>query len=106
MFDIRGERGMLLLKRCSTIVRLLDMAAPTDVQHEKQYLINIEGTDYPWDSSTITVPQLRGLGSIPADQEVQEIDLEDNTERTLGADEVVHLQPGKGFAKKVRFQRG
>ena len=52
------------------------------------------------------MPELRELGSIPSDQQIQEIDLAENTERTLGEDEIVTLKPGKGFAKKVRFQRG
>lgn len=35
-----------------------------------------------------------------------EINLEDNTERTLDEREVVELKPGHGFAKKVRYKRG
>jgi hypothetical protein len=76
-----------------------------DAKHPK-YTLDIEGTDYPWDSDTITVPQIRELGSIPSDQQTQEIDLKENTERTLSETEVVKLKPGQGFAKKVRFQRG
>jgi hypothetical protein len=74
--------------------------------HGPKYLINIEGTDYPWDSRTITVPQIRQLGGIPADQAIVEINLQTQEERTLGEDEIVTLQPGRGFAKKVKFQRG
>ena len=37
---------------------------------------------------------------------VLEINLQDNTERTLDEHETVHLKPGMGFAKKVRYQRG
>jgi hypothetical protein len=77
-----------------------------DNEHGPKYLIDIEGADYPWDHDTITVPQIRELGSIPEDQQVQEINLEDNTERTLVEDGVVTLKPGHGFAKKIRFQRG
>jgi hypothetical protein len=82
------------------------MSPQTDNDHGRKYLIDIEGTDYPWDHDTITVPQIRELGSIPQDQQVQEINLEDNIERTLDEDEVVTLKPGHGFAKKIRFQRG
>jgi hypothetical protein len=79
----------------------------TKTQNPKpEYLVDIEGVDHPWKSGTITVPQLRTLGSIPSDQQMQEVDLKHNTERTLPEDEVVTLKPGKGFAKKVRFQRG
>lgn len=71
-----------------------------------KYVLDIEGTEHPWNEDTITVPQIRKLGSIPPDQQIQEIDLKDNTERTLSETEIVTLKPGKGFAKKVRFQRG
>jgi hypothetical protein len=71
-----------------------------------KYEINIEGTIYPWGSPTITVPQLRALAGIPADQQMLEIELATNQERTLPEDAVIELQPGKGYAKKVRYQRG
>jgi hypothetical protein len=70
------------------------------------YDVNIEGEIHPWKHETITVPQLRELGGYPADQEMIEVDLKDNTETVLAADAVVHLKPGKGFAKKVEFKRG
>jgi hypothetical protein len=71
-----------------------------------KFFVNIEGTEYPWDQDTITVPQIRRLGSLPTDIPVLEINLEDNTERTLDENETVHLKPGHAFAKKVRYQRG
>jgi hypothetical protein len=71
-----------------------------------KYEINIEGNLYPWGSATITVPELRGLASIPSDQPMLEIDLATNEERTLLEDEVIELKPGKGFAKKIKYQRG
>jgi hypothetical protein len=71
-----------------------------------KYEINIEGTIYPWGSSTITVPELRSLAQIPADQEMLEVDLATNEEHTLPEDAVIEVQPGKGYAKKVRYQRG
>jgi hypothetical protein len=84
-------------------------AAPP--QHEEKaqgpkYLVNIEGKDYEWDRDTITVPEIRTLGSLPTDTPVLEINLQDNTERTLAEDEVVTVKPGHGFSKKVRYQRG
>ena len=78
----------------------------TDQLTDSKYTINIENRDYPWDAATITVPQIRELGGIPDDQPVLEIDLETQTERTLPEDEIVHLQPGRGYSKKVKFQRG
>ena len=50
--------------------------------------------------------QLGASAGIPADQQMLEIDLETNEERTLPEDAIVELQPGKGFAKKVKYQRG
>ena len=71
-----------------------------------KYAINVEGVEHAWDKDTITVPEVRVLGGFPATDPVIEVDLQDNTERTLGEDEVVEIKPGKGFGKKVKFQRG
>lgn len=71
-----------------------------------RFEINIEGVLYPWEKETITVPELRELGKLPTDLPVIEVDLKDNTERTLPESEVVELKPGKGFGKKVGFKRG
>ena len=78
----------------------------TNTRFERKFEINIEGTRHPWDRDTITVPELRELGALPTDTPVVEVDLQTNTERTLAEDEVVHLKPGQGFGRKVRFQRG
>ncbi len=71
-----------------------------------KFEVNIEGALYSWHKDTITVPELRELGKLPSDMPVIEIDLKENTERTLREDEVVDLKPGKGFGKKVGFKRG
>ena len=71
-----------------------------------KYFLNLEGAEREWDSPTITVPQLRELAGWDSSQPVVEVDLEDNSERTLAEDEVVTLKPGHGFGKKVKFQRG
>ena len=71
-----------------------------------KFEVNIEGKLYPWGSETITVPEIRTLGNLPAELPVIEVDLQDNTERTLGEEEVAELKPGKGFGKKVSFKRG
>lgn len=68
--------------------------------------VDIEGQLFEWDQPTITVPELRDLGGLPADMPVIEVDLKDNTERQLDEDETVELKPGKGFAKTVTFKRG
>jgi hypothetical protein len=72
----------------------------------KKFFVNIEGTVYPWDSNTITVPEIRKLAGWDATQQVVEVNLQDNTEQTLPEDAIVTLKPGHGFAKKVKFQRG
>jgi hypothetical protein len=71
-----------------------------------KFEINIEGQLYSWDRETITVPEIRKLGGLPAELPVIEVDLQDNTERTLAEDEVVEVKPGKAFGKKVQFKRG
>ncbi len=82
------------------------MSAQPAADKGPKYLINIEGVEHPWDKDTITVPEIRELGNLPATDPVIEVDLQDNTERTLAEDEVVEVKPGKGFGKKVKFQRG
>jgi hypothetical protein len=71
-----------------------------------KYFVNLEGIEKPWDEETITAPQIRELAGWDASQPIVEVNLEDNTERTLAEGEIVPLKPGHGFAKKVKFQRG
>lgn len=79
-----------------------------DRQKDKgpKYFVNIEGDEKPWHQETISVSEIRDLAGWEATQQVVEVNLEDNTERTLGDTETVSLKPGHGFAKKIRFQRG
>lgn len=72
----------------------------------KQYFVDIEGVDHEWHEATITVAQIRELAGWGPEEQVIEVDLEDGTERVLANDAVVELQPGRGFAKKIRFKRG
>lgn len=86
-------------------------ASAVQPQHEAppcrcEFCVNIEGVEHPWCHHTIMVPQLRDLGDLPTDQPVLEINLDDNTERTLGECEVVKLKPDLAFCKKVKFKRG
>jgi len=83
-----------------------DGAHKADKGQGPKYVVNIEDVEHPWDHDSITVPELRTLGGIPAGVEVLEVDLKPNTERTLAEDEVVALKPGQGFGRKVRFKRG
>ena len=87
----------------------METAAKAQNQGKEQgpkYHLDIEGTLHPWDSDTITVPQIRELGKLPTDLPVIQIDLKDNTQWTLAEDDVVELRPGLGFSKKVKYQRG
>ncbi len=70
-----------------------------------KYFVEIEGTEYEWREETITVPEIRQLGNLPANLPVIEVD-PDNTERVLAENEVVTLKPGHRYGKKVRFKRG
>ncbi len=71
----------------------------------KKFFVEIEGVEYEWSKETITVPEIRELGSLPQDLPVIEVD-SDNIERTLAEDEVITLKPGHRFGKKVRYKRG
>jgi hypothetical protein len=82
-----------------------DLQVAENKHDTKDYFVDIEGTVHPWSSETITTEQIIALGGWPVSQGVIEID-RDNNERTLQPGEVVHLKPGHGFAKKVRFKRG
>jgi len=82
------------------------MSTPAEPAEGPKFFVNIEGAEEPWPEARITVPQIRTLAGWEATQEVVEVDLEDNSERTLGDDEVVELKPGHGFSKKIKFQRG
>ena len=86
----------------------MEQAVERDDEHGEgpKYFIDIEGVDHPWDRDEITVPEIRELGGWDASQPVLEVDLEDNTERTLDENDVVPLKPGRGFAKKIKFKRG
>ena len=71
----------------------------------KKFFVNIEGKEHEWDKDTITVPELRELGGLPANVPVVEIDV-NNNERTLAEDEIVKLKPGHRYGKQVKFKRG
>jgi hypothetical protein len=73
--------------------------------HGPKYRIDIEGTLHDWDADTISAEEICLLGGWEISQGVIVID-KDNNERTLQPGEVVELQPGMGFAKKVKFKRG
>jgi len=71
-----------------------------------KFYLDIEGKIVPWDQETITTEKVIELGGWDPSQGAIEINLKDNTERTLKPGEVITLRPGIGFSKKVRFKRG
>lgn len=72
---------------------------------EPKYEIDIEGALKPWDKETITTEEIAALGGWDVSAGVIMVN-EDNTERTLQPGEVVKLEPGVAFSKKVIFKRG
>lgn len=70
-----------------------------------KYCINIEGKEFPWSKDTITTEEIIELGGWDASQGVIEIDNENN-ERTLSPSEIIHIKPGHGYSKKIRWKRG
>ena len=74
-------------------------------QKGPKYYINIEGTEYPWDQETITVSEIRQLGSIPADQHIIEED-ENGTEITLDDNATIEIKPGHRHGRAPKYRRG
>ncbi len=70
-----------------------------------KYQIDIEGAFKPWDKDTITTEEIAALGEWDPSAGVILVN-EDNTERTLQPGEVVKLEPGMAFSRKVMFKRG
>lgn len=78
----------------------------TDKLNGPRYVVNVEGVDHEWPSSTLTTAAIRDLGGFGPTDEVIEVNLTDNSERTLTEDEVADIKPGMGFGKKIKFKRG
>ena len=70
-----------------------------------KFCINTEKTLHEWDQATITREEIAELGGWNVALGVIEVD-KDNNERTLQPGEIVELQPGLGFCKKIKWKRG
>ena len=70
-----------------------------------KFVLDIEGTLHDWNKDTITTEEIARLGGWDPSTGVIEIDKENN-EHTLKPGEVVELNPGHGFSKKIRWKRG
>jgi hypothetical protein len=71
----------------------------------KEFYVNIEGVEWPWDGKIITVKQMRELASLPPDLSVVE-EFPDGTERTLADTDTVLLKLGHRYGRAPRFRRG
>lgn len=81
------------------------MSQHTAGEAGKKYYVNIEDTEHMWPDQTISTSQIRELGALPADQGVVE-EQPDGSERTLGPDEIVELQPGHRYGRRAKYKRG
>ncbi len=70
------------------------------------FVLCIESKEIPWPKPTITTEEIAALGNWDPNLGVQEVNLMTGEARTLAPGEVVELQPGKGFCKKIGWRRG
>jgi hypothetical protein len=73
----------------------------------KKFFVNVEGKEYPWNSETITVAEIRALPDldIPLDQQIVE-EFPDGSEKTLSNSDVITLKPGHRYGRAPRYKRG
>jgi hypothetical protein len=71
----------------------------------KKYYINIEGKEYPWDSETISVGDMRTLANLPRALPIVE-EFPNGTEKTLVAGDTILLKPGHRYGRAPKFKRG
>jgi hypothetical protein len=67
--------------------------------------ILLEGTPIQLKKDTVTAEEIAVLGGWSVSEGVLLID-DDNNERRLSVDEVIVVETGMTFAKKVKFKRG
>lgn len=72
---------------------------------QARLVLDIEGTQHPWNQPTITATDVARLGGWDVGQGVMLIDAENN-ERQLQPTEAIDLRPGHGFARRIRWRRG
>jgi hypothetical protein len=84
------------------VTQLRDPGATT---HGKFYTLEVDGQEYRIETSTVTGGEVMDLAGIPHAQGLLLIE-DDGTQRTVAADEVIELQPGRRFKKRPKFKRG
>jgi hypothetical protein len=70
------------------------------------FVLCIESKEFPWWKPTITTEEIAALGGWDPTLGVQEVNLMTGEARTLAPREVVKLEPGKGFCKRIGWRRG
>ncbi len=71
-----------------------------------KYFLDLEGVEYPWHESSITVAQIRELAGWTTDQQVVIVNLDTNEETVLAENAPNEVKPGHGFGRKFKFRRG
>ena len=80
----------------------------TETAAQPKYEIWIEDRIHTWDKSTISVPEIRQLGGMPADCPVSAVDLVAQQEVPLPEDAVHDVpprDPGRPLVKRTQFKR-
>jgi hypothetical protein len=93
------------LKESAVIDEVFADGKLLDERIETFFELDIEGKKHRWHEETIAVEEIARLGGWGVHEGALHIDA-DNNERTLCAGEIVRLEVGVRFAKKVRFRRG
>ena len=70
------------------------------------FILCIESKEIPWPKPTITTEEVAAVGGWDPKLGVQLVNLMTGEARTLAPGEVVDLEPGKGFSKKIGWRRG
>ena len=65
----------------------------------------VDDEEFRIDEPTITGGEIMDLAGIPREVGLL-LCLEDGTQETVGADQVIDLKPGRRFRKAPRFKRG
>ena len=81
---------------------------PSDNEHAgEKFFVNVEGTEYSWDSESITVAEIRRLPDpdLPPDQQIVE-EFPDGSEKTLNNTDVITLKPGHRYGRAPKYKRG
>jgi len=77
----------------------------TETQRGQFYTFFVDDREFHIDEPTITGGAVMDMAGISRDVGLILI-LEDGTQTTVAADEVIELKPGRRFKKAPRFKRG